>query len=612
MSVRVEKGEIIGADGSRLPYVHLGKPPAKKGTAAWKDWAKDQFLDLVKAGYNYTQASEYLGATRKWFENQTQRDPEWYEEVKAMAAEGGTEFEFPIYKGNFADFLLDYAPFGYIPEHHKEIIEALEDPYAKLVLVLAWPEAAKSTLLTLWYPLYKLAKNPDIRIAIVSKSSPKAQDLLTRIKRYLTEPHLYEDSPRNFIEDYNGWKPVSNEMQWSQDQIFVRHRKSGERDPTVQALGIQKHIYGARLDLLIMDDALVSDNQQSELTRERIDNWFTNEARSRVQKGQTVIAGTRLLPHDLYSQWKKSWADNKLFRGIYLPAILDEYTENERPHWPEYWTLDGFDITEEIGGDEVVVGYQPGLRDFREEIGARDPARWRMVYQQEDVEESDSVFRQEHFDNAFALGEGRRLGQVFPHETLILGVDPATTGRAAAIVLAVDPTTRIRTVVDIFVGDHLGATGIRQQLIYQFWERYKDNKIAATVIETNFAPTLLGDETFLERADTYGTVIRKHTTIARGNKRGSKWDEEYGIGALAPLFGGGLIAFPNAGPDDRRRLQPLVDDMRVFPYADAAQDALVALWVANGEATVDYTRPPDYMTTAVGRGVPSVVTSRRR
>lgn len=596
----------------QLPHVHLVAAPARKGTTEWLEWAKDQFLRLVEHGYNYSQAADYLGTSYKWWSVNSARDQEWAKKVRGVADSVTEMWEYPdLSDMTFAEFVHDYAGFDLAP-HQVDIAAALEDPLGKLVLILGHPESGKSTLVSLWYVLYRLAQDPNIRIALVSKSSNRAQDLLTRCKRYLTEEHLYENSPRNLVEDFNGWRPLSGDMEWSQDQIYVRHRTSGERDPSIQALGIGKQIYGARLDLLILDDSLVLDNQITELQRDRIDNWFTNEARSRAQRGQTIVNGTRLFPHDLYSQWKKSWADHRLFRGVYIPAIQNEWTEQERPTWEDYWTLDGYDITEEIDGEIVPVGHQPGLRDIRAEIMARDPARWRMVYQQEDVEEVDSIFRQEHFDSAFELGAHRRMGQVFPHERLILGVDPATTGRAAALLIAVDPTTRVRTVVDIFVGDQLGAAGVRNKLMYQFWERYKDNRIGTTVIEENFAPTLLGDETLLERAQAYGTHIQKHRTVGRGNKRGNKWDEEYGIAALAPLFSGGLIAFANAGPDDRRALQALVDDMIVFPWAEGAQDALIALWIANGEANTAHIQTRPYEAQAVARGVPSVVTSRRQ
>lgn len=451
-----------------------------------------------------------------------------------------------------------------------------------------------------------------MRIAIVTKSGSKAQDLLSRIKRYLTEEHLYADTPRSLIKDFGGFKPAHGEGEWSQDQIMIRQRLSGERDPSVQVLGIGKQIYGARLDLLILDDALVMDNQLTELTRERIDNWFDGEARSRAQKGQTIVNGTRLLPQDLYGQWKKAWSGQRLFRQVVIPAMIDEYTEDERVSWPEYWTLDGYDELEEINGEEIVVGHQMGMRDIRELITRKDVNRWKLIYQQEDVEEDQAVFRQEHIDAALELGASRKLGQVFDHERLVLGVDPATTGRAAAILLAVDPITRVRTVVDIFVGSGLGATGIRQRLVYHFLEKYANlgRTIDLVVIEENFVKTLKGDETFTQRIEGAGTFLAMpHTHGGRG--KGGKWDEEYGIAAIAGLFGSGLMAFANAAPGDEQKLAPLIDDLVVFPWSKV-QDGAIALWLANGRADGQNMLAPSKGSSQHRRGVPAVVRRRTR
>ena len=596
-----------------LPTVWIPDPPKGKGkqTTQYKAWAMECFLELVRHGYNFTQAAERIGYDYQWWSRNRKRDPIWEAEV-LEAAKGTPMTDLPdLTKMDFATFVEQYGGFT-LAEHQKWIRDALADPMGRLVLILGHPESGKSTLVSLWYVLYRIAQDPNIRIAIVSKSSSKAQDLLTRVKRYLTEPHLYEETPRNLIKDFNGFKPSHGDLQWSADQIYIRQRTSGERDPTVQALGIGKQIYGARLDLLILDDALVLDNQTSELQRERLDSWFTNEARSRVQRGQTIVNGTRLFPFDLYGQWQKSWQDNRLFREVVIPAMQDEWTEDERVTWPEYWTLDGYDVYEDVNGEQLVTGYQPGMRDIRAEIMARDPDRWRLVYQQEPVEESENIFRTEHIKNAQELGGARRIGQVYENEVLFLGVDPAPSGRAAAVLLALDPETRVRTVVDLYVGSRLGATGIRNKLVLQFLEKYKDHGIAAVLIETNFAPTLMGDESFRSRVEGYGASLLPHRTLGRGSKRGSKWDEEYGIGAMSALFNTGLIAFPSAGPDDESQLQPLLDDMLTFPWADQ-QDALIALWIANGEASTGYRhRSIDQKTAMQRRNVPPIVRQRNR
>jgi len=534
------------------------------------------------------------------------KDPEW--EAKALAIMSGevAAWTYPdLSHMSFSEFTWLYGGLKFAP-HQMEIEKALLDPMAKVVLILGHPESGKSTLVSLWYVLYRLALNPDLRCAIVTKNSTKAQDLLNRIKRYLTEDHLYAETERNFIKDFGGWKPEHGDMQWSQDQIMVKHRQSGERDPTIQALGIGKHIYGARLDLLILDDALVMDNQISEVTRERLDTWFDGEARSRAQRGQVVVNGTRLLPQDLYGAWKKQWAGQRLFRQVVIPAILNEWTEEEKVSWEGYWTLDGYDIMEEINGEDIVTGFQMGMRDLRDLIVRKDPNRWKLIYQQEDVELEQAIFHQRHIDSAFELGAHRSRYQVMEHERLILAVDPATTGRAASIVLAVDPITQVRTVVDLFVGSNLGATGIRRKLLYDFWERYGvEGKIFdVTVIEENFVKTLRGDESLMAKAMEAGTNIAWPHTLGKG--RTGKWDEEFGIAAMAGLFGSGLISFANGGSEGRKWLDPLVDDMMVFPWSKI-QDAVIALWLAVNQAKNLNMPAPRQEESMNRRGVPPVV-----
>jgi hypothetical protein len=163
-------------------------------------------------------------------------------------------------------------------------------------------------------------------------------------------------------------------------------------------------------------------------------------------------------------------------------------------------------------------------------------------------------------------------------------------------------------VVDIFVGSALGATGVRQDLMYQFWDKYRDHRIGTTVIESNFVKTLKGDESLQARADAYGTNLDQswHTT-AKG--RQGKWDEEYGIAAMASLFGTGLMAFANAGHGDLAKLQPLMEDLLVFPFSET-QDAAIALWLANSWAMTTHTPLPPQREIHARRGVPPIVSRR--
>lgn len=594
-----------------LPDVYLPPPKGNKGTAAWKVWAKEAFVELLRNGYNIQDSVDFLGVSRGWYEKNAERDEDWgllTQQVRSGDDPDRDEQarDYPdISYMSYRDFALDYLDLSVYP-HQEPIVAALEDGNINKLIVTGFPESGKSTHISLGYILYRICLNPDLRVALVSKSQTKAEDLLRRLKRYMTEEHLYDETKRNLIQDFKGFRPGSHTAhRWDQEQITIRQRRSGERDPTVQALGVGAQIYGARIDLLVLDDALTLENQLTPERRSKIDSWFLQEASSRAHKGEIIVAGTRVHPEDNFKSWTKAWEGDPHTAFVKIPAILGEESGEETSVWPEYWPLDGETLWDEFNKMER---YQKGMRDIRKEMEALGAWRWRLVYQQEDVSLDASVFSQEVIDRALEVGAHRSIGQVFPQEILILGVDPATTGRAAAVLMAYDPRSRVRTVVDLWAGDRLGAQGVRDKLLYHFWEKYRPQR---TLVEVNYAPTLLADEVLRSRAEAAGTVLLGHTTTGRGHKRGNINDEEYGIGAMAPLFAGGLFSLPSATPGDINRLQPLLDDLAAFPYGEA-KDALVGLWVAEGETRMVAAAQPTTEQIVSGRQLPPILARRLR
>ena len=144
--------------------------------------------------------------------------------------------------------------------------------------------------------------------------------------------------------------------------------------------------------------------------------------------------------------------------------------------------------------------------------------------------------------------------------------------------------------------------------MYQFWEQYHPQR---TLIEVNYAPTLMGDEVLKARARAAGTLLLPHKTHGAGRKRGSINDEEYGIAAVAPLLRGGLVRLPSATPQDRKRLEPLISDMQAFPYSDT-KDALVAMWIAEGEVSSVAAAPPEVDNVIAARNLPPSIARRLR
>lgn len=78
---------------------------------------------------------------------------------------------------------------------------------------------------------------------------------------------------------------------------------------------------------------------------------------------------------------------------------------------------------------------------------------------------------------------------------------------------------------------------------------------------------------------------------------------------MQSLFYNGLIAFPSATVEDKRKLEPLIDDMLVFPWAKV-QDALIALWVANGECKSSSLFSVDLGKIVTRRNIPPIIRDR--
>ena len=171
--------------------------------------------------------------------------------------------------GEFAEFCQKYLGFKTWP-HQQHIIDLLEgraptDLHPSIVyepgtaglsrlLVNVPPNHAKSMTVTISYVTYRICKNPNVRVIVVSKTQDQAKKFLYAIKQRLSHPQ-YIDLQLKF-GPADGFKGTSD--QWSATKVYLGGdaRDSGEKDPTIEALGMGGQIYGARADLIILDDVV--------------------------------------------------------------------------------------------------------------------------------------------------------------------------------------------------------------------------------------------------------------------------------------------------------------------------------------------------------------------
>jgi hypothetical protein len=559
--------------------------------------AQEKALAQLAQGSTITQAMASVGRSDVAFRQWVATDPDFKERAESARLEGKGiktdlkelgDISFP----DFSEQFLDTKLF----DHHLDWIDLIEgreprylDPAmtyepgaANRVLINVPPEHAKSTVITTNYVVYKIVTNPNARVIIVSKTQGMARKFLGAIKTRLSHP-AYTKLQVAFGPN-GGYKADST--QWSADMIYLgTGRDSGEKDPTVQALGMGSQIYGARADLIIIDDAVMGSNAHE---WEKQLEWIQKEVITRLGRhGKLIIVGTRVAPIDLYKMLRdpQQWSGGKTpFTYFAMPAVLqfDEKPENWKTLWPKT-TVQENEIDEPDENGLYPKWDGPSLFTRRSEVA---PSVWAMVYQQEDVQ-SDSIFAPAAIAGCVngmrkrgplkpgAPGHPDRAGSTYT----VIGFDPAVAGRSAfvAVTLNRDDST-------IYVLDCVNMADPTPQkenaLIREWVEKYHPQEFR---VEINAHQKYYSMDSDLRNyLATYGCQLNSHFTGK------NKWDTSFGVASMASLFGtihdgryqdNGLIELPsNEGSEG---LKSLVQQLITWkPDTKNPTDCVMALWFA--------------------------------
>jgi len=460
------------------------------------------------------------------------------------------------------------------------------------ILINTPPFHAKSSTLTIDYPVYRVCMNPNTRIIIVSKTQAQAKKFLYAIKLRLTD--------RRWAALQAAYAPdggFSGQGEWSQNKIYVGSADSGEKDPTIEALGIGGQIYGARADLIILDD--VADRSNAHEWDKHI-SWLDQEVANRLYGGTLLAVGTRVGAQDVYSelmnpdrylQGKSPWTH------LAQPAVL-AYADDTKD-WQCLWPrssrpldLDSEEVPDSNGEYRAWDG--PKLSDMRESIA---PKTWSLIYQQQ-AQNSSSTFsptcvwasvnraRKPGPLRAGALGHPKGGGEGL---FTIASMDPAMTGETFTLVEKVERGSKKRYVENAWVQASPSPTYIRD-IIKSVTIEYSVNE---WVIEQNaFQLFLVRDPEITTFLASRGVRLTPHYTSK------NKIDPDFGVASVAPLFGStrkindgagrevhngdNLISLPD--PEFSPGIKALIEELMIWIPGkrgkELRQDGPMALWFA--------------------------------
>ena len=563
--------------------------------------AKAKMLEMVRGGSSPHQAMIALGKKPDTVRIWCLRDKKFasdlveakeYAKSSSLEALGVDKATIPF--AQFSKTFLDQQVFP----HHQNWIDLLEgrepswlpegityEPGEKTrLLVNVPPEHAKSTVITVNYATYRIALDPNVRIIIVSKTLVKAREFVYAIKQRLSHPRWLK--LQTAFGPEGGWKQDADT--WRVDTVYLGGdaRNSSEKDPTIQALGMGGQIYGARADLIILDDCITTANAHE--WEKQID-WLQKEVITRLGKnGKLLVVGTRIAPNDFYKELRdpKHWSNGRTpFSYMGMPAVL-QYSEKPkdwRTLWPKSdtpWDGDS-DVPDEEGLFPKWDG--PTLAKRRGEV---TPSTWALVYQQEDVQE-DSIFPPALVQGS--LNGARRRGPLKPGAMghpdrvdgyTIIGFDPAMgAGHAAFVALTYNRADGRIYVLDCYNMSEPTPQKIRQQ-IEEMVLKYRPQEFRVEINAHQKHYSL--DEDLRQWLSVYGTRLEAHFTGK------NKWDTELGVASMSPLFGSerdgkfqknNVIELPST--DGSEGVKALIQQLMTWkPNTRGKTDCVMALWFA--------------------------------
>lgn len=453
----------------------------------------------------------------------------------------------------FELFFNKYSGRKLQPVHKDWVGRALE---TKRTLINCPPRHAKSTIFSVWFPLWLIARDRNIQILICSQTDKLAKKFTNEIAYHLA----YN---RELNVDFGRFKPDMGDWPWrpNSGELLVdgRSRETKSGDLTVQVRGAGQAILGMEASWIIVDDAVSRQTTRTEGEREKLSEWFHGDVMSRLEPGgSATVIGQRLHLYDLYGELameKYTLVEGQPLRWNHLnyPAIRD--WDSKSVLWPEKWTFEALmDVYTDVGSQNFEAMYQQNPLPEGERL-----AQTAWIY-------GDGEHRG-CLDYDRGLGEPRILDGDQRPRVRVLSLDPSPT-KLAGLVVADVVIDRESFEVEVLEIQHR-PLNVRQMMgeIHRVIKNYRPDYF---IFEQNAAQRWLLQDPEMERLRGKVMVL-PHTT----NR--NKADPVLGTASLAVDFEFGRVRLPFGDSDAKQSTQFLLDEAFTWPQGQT-DDVLMALW----------------------------------
>lgn len=473
----------------------------------------------------------------------------------------------------------------------------------KFFSVITMPrDHGKSKHLSVAYPLWRIAKNHNVRILAISRTSIITESFLSEIVSNIERNEKYKAWAKFIDPSTKGVQPrlkFGKKMieDWSGNSITIERENISLKDPTIAATGLFGQILSRRADIIILDDVVDQQNSMTELQRKKVIDWIETTVIPVLVPGGTLIyLGNTWHTEDVVS---KFMTDPRFQVQKRLGAIVHDADRQDL--WQQWGSImlnitipprerkrqaDEFYTMHKEEMDRGAQTLWPSRYPYSDLFFIRmlNPFMFARMYQCDPSNRPDQVIKDEWIDHALVKGKHLRF-QDQPHPKNYLMVSAGGMDLAISQEEMADDTALVYldVVKDGYDGVEDGDYLVRQ--IHRGHFTPNEQRTIAKTAWANHGMQTIRVESVGYQKSLVIDLVNESVPVTAYNTGGEKFDPEIGINSLAVVMELGKMVIPS-DPTDARTLElasKLSNEMRAFPDGHTG-DSLMALWFAFSEA----------------------------
>lgn len=518
---------------------------------------------------------------------------------------------FKLYQDKFRFFVRDVL--GLINEpFHDELDDDISQTFStdtpgykmiqRFFAVFTYPrDHGKSKHLSVAYPLWRIAKDHNVRILAISRTAGVAESFLSEIVSNVERNERYKEWARAIDPEGEGVIPRMKVLRkqtedWSGKSITIDRPDVSMKDPTIWATGLFGQILSRRADVIICDDVVDQQNSATEAQRKKVIDWIETTVLPVLVPGGTFIyLGNTWHQDDVVSKFMNDprFIVQKKQGAIILEAVRQDL-------WQKWGSImlnitvkpkDRFDQAEAFyqsnkeamdeGSQVLWKERYPYSRLYFERM--LNPYVFARMYQCDPSNRPDQVIKDEWIEAALKKGFHMRM-QDLPHPKNILMVSAAGMDLAISQEEHADDTALIYMDLVQYGYDGIDDGDYIWRQIHRGKFTPNEQRTKAKEAWANHGMQTIRVESVGYQASLTIDLANEGVPVTAYHTGKEKMDPEIGINSLAVVMELGKMVIPS-DPTDPRTIElasKLANEMRAFPDGHTG-DSLMGGWFAFSE-----------------------------